>query len=68
MVIELQCVQCGELYEVEISAEQYQMLTSGQYLIQEVLPDLDPGIREMFISGICPICWNAMFPEEDDYD
>ena len=68
MVVSLKCKNCGEVYKVELSAEQYQMLKSGDYLIQEILPDLDPGIRELFISGICPICWNAMFPEEDDYD
>lgn len=37
--------------------------------IQNALPFLTADQREMFISRICPTCWDAMFkgePEEDE--
>ena len=36
--------------------------------IQDILPNLEPEYREIFISGICPECWNNMFGGEDDED
>lgn len=34
--------------------------------IQEIVPELSPDYREMFISGICPTCWNNMFGLESE--
>ena len=33
---------------------------------EEMLHDLPPGIREMFISGMCPECWEKTFGGEED--
>lgn len=32
---------------------------------QEAFAGLPPELREMFISGTCPSCWDKMFPEEE---
>jgi len=35
-------------------------------LIQEALPMLNAGQREMLISGTCDDCWTEMFGEPED--
>jgi hypothetical protein len=35
-------------------------------LIQDAMPDVSRDMREMFISGTCPKCWDAMFNNEDE--
>lgn len=34
--------------------------------IQDTLPNLEPEYRELFISGICPKCWDKMIGDEDE--
>lgn len=34
--------------------------------IQDEMPSMPKGIREAFISGICPKCWDKTFPPSDD--
>lgn len=33
--------------------------------IQDIIPNVSPAYREMFISGICPECWDKMFGCEE---
>jgi hypothetical protein len=30
-------------------------------LIQRVMPNLDDDTRELFVTGYCPTCWDALF-------
>ena len=39
---------------------------SGQAQIQDVLSYLDPGDRELIISGRCDSCWQEMCGDEDE--
>lgn len=34
--------------------------------IQEVFPYLNPDQREMFITGMCPVCWKRMEDAQTD--
>ena len=34
--------------------------------IQIAFPDLTADQREILISGICPECWDKIFPPEED--
>jgi len=54
------CISCD--YEAKISAtnEQLQRYQNGE-LIQNVFPNVSPGDRELFISGICGTCFDNMF-------
>jgi hypothetical protein len=64
-VVAVPCVKCKNTQEVPVDFEGFQALQSGEY-IQEALPELDADMRELFISGICPKCWDEMFPSDED--
>ena len=40
----------------------------GKKLIQDAMPSLDAGHREMFMTGICPDCFSRIMPPEEDED
>lgn len=62
MVIE--CQECNKEFYFNITATQYQTYIARTGYIQDIFPELNPAEREMFISGICPECWDKMFGEE----
>lgn len=57
------CVRCNVRQEVRVSKAGLQKWRSGE-LIQRAMPDLTPGQREFFLSGICDKCWDTMFGED----
>lgn len=65
-ILILTCPMCHSKAEVEVSGHQLALLRSGE-LIQRVFPDMDAGLRERFISGMCPECWDKIMKEEE-YD
>ena len=34
--------------------------------IQDIIPELAPEMRELFISGMCPKFWDKLFSFEDE--
>jgi predicted RNA-binding Zn-ribbon protein involved in translation (DUF1610 family) len=62
-VSSLPCPQCGESLTLTITGPQLWAYNQGGY-ITDVFPDMDADNRERFISGVCPPCWNMMFPDE----
>ena len=71
--IATRCRCCKNIIQIPCSDEAY---VAAQFWnaatdprpIQEVFPDMSPENREMFVSGICPTCWNVMFDEEDEIE
>ena len=67
------CPMCGRANEIEVNEEDYWDWQDGT-LAQDAFPYLSADEREMLISGICPTCWDKMFPmpevdeEEDEED
>ena len=60
------CVVCGKIHEpVILDAEKYYRWKDGE-CIQDVFPEMTKEQREILISGTCPECWDALFPEEDE--
>ena len=57
---EVTCGECGDLWQVPMSVEQAARLTARCQCIQDIIPEVDSGLREMFISGMCPRCWDKM--------
>jgi hypothetical protein len=51
--------------EVDVNFEGFQAWQSGEF-IQDALPELSTDERELLISGICPKCWDVMFPSDED--
>lgn len=62
------CRVCKEDCSVDMTYDQYKRLTmfhTGIGQAQIMLADIPSDAREIFISGICPDCWNKMFKEEE---
>lgn len=63
--VSINCFSCSTRYEMQgFSHEQSERLynrgITGEK-IQDIIPEVDKGWREMFVSGICPECWKKMF-------
>lgn len=61
-IIKADCNSCDYQLELPVTDEQIEKLNSGA-LIQNVLPNVSPGDRELFISGICGGCFDNMFAQ-----
>jgi hypothetical protein len=59
------CSLCGEATTLYLTPEQgYRILTGDP--VHEVLPEADPSVREVIISGTHPHCWTRMFGPADE--
>lgn len=58
------CKFCGDTYLFKGLDET--LVYNRSRNIQDILPNLEPEYREIFISGICPKCWDKMFGDEED--
>ena len=65
-VVAVPCKKCNGMNEIDVDFEKFIAWRSGKMLIQEALPELDADQRELLISGICPKCWDEMFPSDED--
>ena len=58
------CMECGERATITVPLDQYRAWLAGTF-VQEAFPTLTPEQRELFITGIHPECWEAMFADEE---
>lgn len=62
------CLVCRTVGDIDIPAQELFEYRQGK-LIQHAMRSVSVDNREWLISGICPTCWNEMFPpEEDEYE
>ncbi len=60
------CSFCDSEYVIEMTMTQFIELQSPHRRhIQDIIPELAPEMRELFISGMCPKCWDKLFSFED---
>lgn len=66
----VRCVTCKKQVCIPMKIEEYITLCTkrSEMYIQDILPDVDPALREMFLSGICPECFAKIkeFEEEEE--
>lgn len=55
-----ECGSCNYKTEIPVTDEQLTKFNEGE-LIQKVLPNVSPGDRELFISGMCGDCFDRIF-------
>lgn len=55
------CVFCKEDKSIPVTQEQLERINARSERIQDILPHVSAGDREMFISGICGKCFDNMF-------
>jgi hypothetical protein len=61
----VECPSCNKVSEVIAPVDGFRRWQAGEF-IQDALPELSAEEREILISGICPECWDEMFPEDDE--
>lgn len=54
---------CKDQVEMKVYAEDVAAWENGE-LIQDAMPYLTDGEREVLISGTCDSCWEKMFPSD----
>ncbi len=64
-VVAAPCRHCDAVHELTVNVEGFVSWQSGKY-IQDALPELSAGERELLISGTCDECWQRFLPEEDE--
>jgi hypothetical protein len=57
------CPECGKHKVFEVSSAALVRYLEGAH-VQVAFPEMSVDDRERFISGICPRCWNKIFPDE----
>lgn len=60
--IGVHCNHCHSHFELMVSESGLQAWEDG-VLIQNALPELSAGSRELLISGTCDECWDSLFPD-----
>lgn len=61
-----ECMFCGKTGKVEVTDAELFAYKTQPGFIQNVLPRLSEGEREMLISGTHSECFDAMFGEDED--
>lgn len=59
------CVFCGKTAIVVVDIEGWEKYQAGEF-VQKAFPRMPADVREMFISGTHPACWEAHMKGEDD--
>ena len=65
--VDMKCHICGEYTTVVVAVEDFnEFWLPNRRKVQEIFPYLTPAERELFISGTCEKCFNAMFPIDEE--
>lgn len=59
--LEKECVMCKEKTTITLTLKEAERISEGKELIQNIVPNMAPELREMFISGVCGKCFDNMF-------
>jgi hypothetical protein len=65
-IADVRCQMCGQYYQIFYNREDMVDWLSGSLLIQDAMPYLTSGERELFISGTCGTCFDVMFSHLDN--
>lgn len=64
LIVKRKCTMCDEEITIDIPqpwVRGFVNWAEGEELIQNALPEMDAGDREVLVSGVCKICWASMF-------
>ena len=63
-IVAVDCVRCKERQHITTKTEDLDSWENGE-LIQNAMPYLSAGEREILISGVCEACFDNMFGGEE---
>ena len=61
--LEKECFLCKESVKVSLTEEESRKISEGKEKIQDIVPNMSPDLREIFISGICGKCFDKNIKE-----
>ena len=64
--LDLTCAHCGQLFIINVNKKDFNKYINHEKYIQDALPYLTAGERELILSKTCNDCYNKMFELEDD--
>ena len=64
--LDLICNNCGHLFIINVNKEDFNKNMRHEEYIQDALPYLTAGERELILSKTCDDCYNKMFELEDN--
>lgn len=59
------CYSCGKQQSVQVDSVAFEKFERGQFA-QNCFPNISAAEREFLISGICGVCWDEMFPPDEE--
>lgn len=62
---DIRCLHCDRVFRIQCDRSDLYAWMTGEKNIQNALPYLTAGERELLISGTCDDCFNVMFPPLD---
>lgn len=65
-IADIRCVHCGRYFTIFYNREHMVDWLSGSLSIQDAMPYMTAGERELFISGTCSECFDFLFPALDN--
>lgn len=68
LILDVKCRLCYKDYVVFLMKDDYFSWLSGDGFIQDILPYLSSGERELLISSTCSDCFDKLFPPDVDND
>jgi len=63
----IDCVKCKETQSITVGSEDLANWHNGD-LIQDAMPYLSAGEREVLVSGTCGACFDKMFGDEEEIE
>ena len=65
--VNVPCGFCHAEFPIQMTESQFnELMSPHRRHIQDIMPELAPEMRELFISGMCPKCWDKLFSFEDE--
>lgn len=61
----IECPHCKRTFEIVVGLTDFENFQKGMN-VGEAFPYLNADLREMFLSQICPECWNEIFSTEEE--
>jgi hypothetical protein len=59
--MEIQCKYCKKKITVNVDESKYSSWKNGEGFIQDLMPELSAGEREILISRTCDSCFDEIF-------
>lgn len=61
IVMKIRCKYCKKNFTINVDEYKYNTWKHGEGFIQDIMPELTPGDRELLISRTCDSCFDEIF-------